>query len=61
MYQFNRDVVVIGMHLCVGFNMTLWNWVVICACVLCNKMMYYIHNINHKQGKKCCLGEANIS
>ena len=38
----------------------IWNGVVICACVLCNKMAYYIHSILKYTLKKWRLGEVFI-
>ena len=38
----------------------VWNGVVICACILCNKMAYYIHSILKYTLKKWRLGEVFI-
>ena len=38
----------------------IWNGVVICVCVLCNKMASYMHSTQKYSLKKWRLGEATI-
>ena len=38
----------------------IWNGVVMCACVLCDKMALYMHSTQKYSLKKWRLGEATI-
>ena len=49
-------------NIMVDAKINIWNGVVICACILCNKMAYYIHSVYklHVEKNGDLIGEVNI-